>query len=296
MKKKIKYFMGFLVLLLLVGGWWSYRLLWGKPLSIDHFYERVFIEFILDDPELFSSLGFVDNTLLDFHSDDLTDSSPNRARKLAQKTRRDLELLRSYKIEDQSDSQRLSTEILEWFLDDAVRGEEFMYHDYPVNQLFGVQSNLPSFMDSTHQVINKKSAKNYISRLSKFATKFDQVIEGLQLREDKGIIPPKFVIEKVLVEMRNFVGQPVEENILYASFKKKLDEIEEFDLHEREKYLGEVRAERNSRDEEVDGGSVLQIALFTTPKLPAAQCVVGIFFYPNIDSNTNREFNYAQSP
>ncbi len=243
MKKKYKCILGIFALLLLIGGWWSYRLIWGKPLNIDHFYERVFIEIALDDPELFSSLGFIDNTLLDFHSDDLTDSSPRRDKELAQKIRRDLESLRSYSVESQSDSQRLSTEILEWFLDDAVRSEEFLFHNYPVNQLFGIQSNLPSFMESTHQVINEKSAENYLSRLSKFGTKFDQVIEGLKLREDRGIVPPKFVIEKVLVEMNNFVSQPVEENILFSSFKLKMVDIEEFDDQKREKYLEEASIE-----------------------------------------------------
>lgn len=236
-----KYILGFLGLVLLIGGWWTYKLVWGKPLNIDHFYERVFIEFLLDDPQLLSQLGFIDNSLLDFHSDDLTDSSPARAQKLADKTRSDLELLRSYDREDQSKSQQLSTDILEWFIDDAVRGERFMYHNYPVNQLFGVQSNLPSFMDATHQVKNKKSAENYIARLSKFGIKFDQVIEGLKLREEKGIIPPKFVIEKVLIEMRNFVIQPVDENILFVSFQMKVEKVKEFEKESAGKLFADVR-------------------------------------------------------
>ncbi len=236
-----KYILGFLGLVLLIGGWWTYKLVWGKPLNINHFYERVFIEFLLDDPQLLSQLGFIDNSLLDFHSDDLTDSSPARAQKLADKTRSDLELLRSYDREDQSKSQQLSTDILEWFIDDAVRGERFMYHNYPVNQLFGVQSNLPSFMDATHQVKNKKSAENYIARLSKFGIKFDQVIEGLKLREEKGIIPPKFVIEKVLIEMRNFVIQPVDENILFVSFQKKVEKVKEFEKESADKLFADVR-------------------------------------------------------
>lgn len=236
-----KYILGFLGLVLLIGGWWTYKLVWGKPLNINHFYERVFIEFLLDDPQLLSQLGFIDNSLLDFHSDDLTDSSPARAQKLADKTRSDLELLRSYDREDQSKSQQLSTDILEWFIDDAVRGERFMYHNYPVNQLFGVQSNLPSFMDATHQVKNKKSAENYIARLSKFGIKFDQVIEGLKLREEKGIIPPKFVIEKVLIEMRNFVIQPVDENILFVSFQKKVEKVKEFEKESAGKLFADVR-------------------------------------------------------
>ena len=238
---KKKYILGFIGLVLLVGGWWTYKLVWGKPLNINHYYERVFIEYLLDDPELLSQLGLVDNTWLDFHSDDLTDSSPSRAQKLAKKVRRDLELLRSYEGNEQTESQRLSSDILEWFLDDAVRGELFMYHNYPVNQLFGVQSSLPSFMDAVHQVKDEKSAENYISRLSKFGIKFNQVIEGLKLREDKDIIPPKFVIEKVLTEMRNFTSQPLEENILFVSFKKKLEKVDKLEKAKKDEIYADVR-------------------------------------------------------
>ncbi|MHC4596290.1 MAG: DUF885 domain-containing protein [Planctomycetota bacterium] len=243
MKKYLKYILGLLGLVLLVGGWWTYKLVWGKPLNINHFYERVFIEYLLDDPEQLSRLGFIDNTLLDFHSDDLTDASPARAQKLAKKARRDLELLRSYKRDKQTESQRLSTDILEWFLDNVVGGEVFMYHNYPVNQLSGVQNDLPTFMDAVHQVRNEKSAANYIARLSKFGIKFNQVMKWLKLQENKGIIPPKFVVEKALIEMRNFVDQPVDENILFTSLKQKLVRIRNLDEQKKEKIYGDARKE-----------------------------------------------------
>ena len=147
-----------LLLLLLFGSWWAYRLLWGKPLNIDHFYERVFIEYLLHDPEQLTRLGMIDNTLLDFHSDDLTDASPSRALKLVENARRNLEILRSYERGGQTNPQRLSTDVLEWVLDDGVRGEEFVHHPYPVSPLSGVQSQWPSFMDAFHQVVDEQSA------------------------------------------------------------------------------------------------------------------------------------------
>lgn len=240
---KKKYISGFIAIVMFAGGWWIYNLVWGKPLNINHFYDRVFIEYALDDPELLSQLGIVDNTILDFHSDDLTDASPDYTQKLARKARKDLQTLQGYDREKQTKAQQLSTDILEWFLDDAVRGEEFMYHNYPINQFLGVQSSLPSFMDATHQIKDKKSAENYISRLSKFGNKFDQVIEGLRLREDKNIIPPKFVIKKVLFEMRNFIAQPLEENILCKSFRTKLEKITDLDEKEKLRLFEAVQQE-----------------------------------------------------
>jgi uncharacterized protein (DUF885 family) len=222
MKKIILYS---LVVIFLVGGWWLYKLIWGKPLSINRFYERVFIEFLLDDPELITQLGFIDDTAMDFHSGKLTDASPARTEMLIKKAERDLRTLRKYGRRRLDPQSALSYDILDWFLEHSAEGRRFMYYNYPVNQFFGVQSSLPTFMATSHQLVNEKSARNYISRLSRFGTKFEQVLEGLKLREELGIIPPKFVIERVLTEMRNFTGQDARDNILFASFKERFDTI-----------------------------------------------------------------------
>ena len=70
--------------------------------------------------------------------------------------------------------------------------------------------------------------------------KFEQVLAGLKHRESLNIIPPTFVVEKVLEEMRGFIGGPVEENILYASLKTKLGEAE-FSEERQAFYLGEAK-------------------------------------------------------
>jgi len=234
-----------IVLILIVSGWWTAKLIWMKPLNINHFHERVFIEFALKNPELLSQLRILERWGLGFHNNDLTDASDAFMLKVAKKTKKNLAILRSYERRSQSPAQLLSTDILDWYLDDVVRGQTFMYHRYPVDQLFGVQTELPLFMSTTHQINKKKDAKNYITRLSKFGVKFDQVLEGLKTREQKGIIPPRFVIERVLDEMRGFVGEDIHNNVLYTSFREKIEKVEDIDDKDRQKlYLiceGEIK-------------------------------------------------------
>ncbi len=100
-------------------------------------------------------------------------------------------------------------------------------------------------MVQIHQVNSVKEADYYISRLSKFDTKFEQLLEDLQLRESKDIIPPRFTVEKVLVEMKGFVDTPTEEHILYTSFVEKLDKVEDVDDATRERLLADVAREIN---------------------------------------------------
>ncbi len=230
MKRAIKWT---LLLLLVVGAIWITNLIWFRPFNVNHFYERIFIEFALKNPELLSSLRMLEPMGINFHNDDLNDGSDAFAHELNALMKKDLDMLRKYDRASQNPDQQLSYGILEWFLENQVKGQKYMYHNYPLNQLAGVQSELPSFMASIHYIGNKKDAENYVKRLSKFDTRFDQELEGLRIRERKNIIPPKFVISKVLTEMRNFSNQKPAENILFTSFQERVKKLS--DLNDSEK-------------------------------------------------------------
>ena len=96
-----------------------------------------------------------------------------------------------------SENQRLSYQVLDWFLTDQQRGNRFLFYDYPVNQLFGMQSALPDFMMNTHPLRRPRDAEDYLKRLAHFGVAYDQVIEGLRLRERMRVIPPRFVLREV---------------------------------------------------------------------------------------------------
>ena len=61
---------------ILSGSIFTYKLILGKPFSFNHAVERVLIKSLLRDPETLTFLGFLDNTIVDFHSHKLTDASP----------------------------------------------------------------------------------------------------------------------------------------------------------------------------------------------------------------------------
>jgi uncharacterized protein (DUF885 family) len=198
--------------------------LYAKPLRIGWFFERVFIEYGVDDPEMLTSLGILPSWL-DWYSDDLTDRSLAREEKTRAKLRDDLATLRSYDRASLDESAQLSYDVLDYFLSIQADGERFAHHNYPLNQLFGIQNNFPTFMATQHSVESVRDAENYVARLGKAPQMVDQVMEGLHAREAAGILPPTFVVEKVLAEMRAFTAAPAKENILYSSFAEKLGKL-----------------------------------------------------------------------
>jgi uncharacterized protein (DUF885 family) len=206
------------------------HLVWFRPFDIDLFFERVFIEYALDDPELLTTLRLLEPLGIESHNVKLTDASPRRQLALQDKLKDDLATLQAYDRDDLSDGQKLSHDILEYFLAMAVEGQPWDFHNYPVNSLSGVQNELPAFMAADHRVTSKSQARDYIARLEKFPEKFEQVQEGLVYRQKRGILPPRFVIEKVLDGMRSFVRTPARENVLYLSLKTKLDALDREDM------------------------------------------------------------------
>ena len=242
-KRLLKWFLGIVAVLLLVIAVLAVNAIWFRPWSLNVFYEKVFVEVIFDEPELLSSLGLVEQFGITGHNAKLGDESPAHQQKQADKMRKNLEQLRQYPLARQNASQRLSTAVLDWFLAVQVEGEKYQWHNYPVNQLFGVQNQFPSFMANTHRLLAPQDCEYYIKRLEALPTKFDQALEGLKLREQKGITPPRFVVEKVLKEMTDFVGQAPAENILATSFKKRVAKIDKLTEQQRADFQSRVETE-----------------------------------------------------
>ena len=170
---------------LIVAGVFVVNAIWFKPFFINVFFERVFNESLLQDPEMLTDLRLLEPFGSTSHNAKLTDASPAFDEKMWQKSKRDLDTLRRYDRGALSSGQQLSYDILEWYLDDSVRAKPFLYYNYPVNQMFGVQNDLPTFMAMKHQVHSVHDADHYITRLTKFGEKFDQVIEAEVAREHR---------------------------------------------------------------------------------------------------------------
>jgi len=224
MKRVAKWLIGFLLTILLLITALGLHTWYFKPLKIDWFYGRVFAAFAFDSPEMLSTMRILPSWL-DFHSTKLDDASPAHADKMFNDLKEGLATLKRYDRSELDREGKLSYDTLAYFLQVQVDGEAYRLHDFPVNQMHGLQSALPDFMVQIHQVTNLDEANNYITRLNKVPLKFDQLIESLKLRESKGVVPPRFTVEKVLVQMKGFAAKPVPENPIYISLKEKLDKI-----------------------------------------------------------------------
>ena len=112
-----------LAILVVLAAWFLVSLFWGKPWSIDLFYARTFLKMALENPEMLTMLGILEKFGIHLHNARLSDASLKHETKLYDEMRRGLKTLRSYARQRQTRSKLLSTDVMDWFLDDQLRGE-----------------------------------------------------------------------------------------------------------------------------------------------------------------------------
>ncbi|TCI02291.1 DUF885 domain-containing protein [Corallincola luteus] len=121
----------------------------------------------------------------------------------------------------------LSYQLFKQYLQDKIDDYKWRYHSYPVEQMDGLQSHVPSLLINQHTVTSEEDALAYVARLYGVPGLFEQLLAQLKKREELDIIIPKFIIPLVISDSQSLLtGVPFEEadqdSTLFADFKTKL--------------------------------------------------------------------------
>ena len=244
MIKKILKWVGLTVLVLVIGigSFAAHEWYADKPFMFRAYMDRALVKIAFRNPQTLTSLGFLESMGINGHNAHLDDVHPDRTDELFAEMTAFREGLHEYDDDSLDASQRLTKDIALYLTAMVEDAKAYRYHNYPANQMAGIQSAFPSFMDSSHQVRTMEDAEHYLSRMSELPRKHEQYLLGLKTRESRDIIPPRFVIERILEQMRDFVATPAQENILYTSLAEKLEEAEKIDGAQAADVLQRVEA------------------------------------------------------
>jgi uncharacterized protein (DUF885 family) len=95
---------------------------------------------------------------------------------------------------------------------------------YLISQLTGSYVGMPDFMDSQHPVKNKADADAWLARVEGFAGQMTNEVERVKADVAKGVIPPNFIIDRTLGQLRTFLKTPAKETVLVAGLMRKAKE------------------------------------------------------------------------
>jgi uncharacterized protein (DUF885 family) len=190
--------------------------------KLNTWLDEVFERNLMDSPIQLSQLGRKDRQ---GEFDDLSEAHALSNLELA---KNDLALLLKFDESKLDEQSHLSYILFKQKLEMRIDYDKYRHYNYPVKQIGGQQSRLPSFMINKHLIEDKQDALDYINRLNAFTKRFDELIKSLQIRENKEIIPPSFVFPQVINDCENIVGNTtnLDENLFVKDFIFKLEGIE----------------------------------------------------------------------
>jgi uncharacterized protein (DUF885 family) len=162
-------------------------------------------------PESATSLG-IDTRARAALRSQLADRSADGQKKVADQVRRDLDRARAIDTRGLSHATRTSVEVVRSAYAMALEGFALPYGDitvggwrntpYVVIQNVGAYLDVPRFLDSDHPIENAADAEAYLARLQSYAKQLDGELGRIAAAREQGLVPPSFLIDKALSQMR----------------------------------------------------------------------------------------------
>ncbi len=188
------------------------------------YFEQVFMEQASLSPRALTQLGIKQRY---DEWDDLSDAAQDERLALY---KRQLAGLAQFDASQLDAQTALSLRLLKQQLEEEIADDQWRLYNYPVNQMFGLHSSVPSLLINQHLIENESDAKAYIARLNGTVKLFNQLQQQLDKRAALGIIPPKFVFPLAISASQNIIkGAPFSEgpdSTLLEDFKKKVNALQ----------------------------------------------------------------------
>jgi len=163
------------------------------------------------------------------------------ARQEAAHARRGLTELRRYDRAAMTPAQRESADIMEWQLDAIVREEPYLpLLTFPLNQFNGVNVNLVETLTVSHAINSEQDAVNYIARLRQMSARLDEASERAAQISEQGILPPRFISEATIAQMRTFAAAPAGQNPLVTTLAERMTPVASIASARREALVAEA--------------------------------------------------------
>ncbi len=118
-----------------------------------------------------------------------------------------------------SDNDKLNQQLMVRQLKDNLESYKLKLYEMPLDQMNGVHIALPGFVSSI-PFDNTREYEDYLARLRKVPTVFDQVIALARQGMKDGMMPPKYLLEKVVTQIDN-VEKPAGMDSVFAQPLKK---------------------------------------------------------------------------
>jgi uncharacterized protein (DUF885 family) len=155
----------------------------------------------------------------------LTPLSPAWQRDRVAQARRGLVELRTFDRSKMTDTERVSAEFMDWQLEMIVQGEKYQDYFFPFEQFGGANVNIVALLTVGHPLLTEPDTETYLIRLGEVDTRMDEATAEARRIASDDLIPPRFILNTTLAQMRQFIAAPPRENPFVTVYVERLKSI-----------------------------------------------------------------------
>jgi uncharacterized protein (DUF885 family) len=168
------------------------------------------------------------------YNDRWSNASPAQAQAEYLKDKDFLQRFQAIDTSGFSDEDKLNQQLMVRQLKDAVTAHELKIDEMPLDQMSGAHLRLAGFISSI-PFDNTKEYDDYLVRLKAVPALMDQVIELSRQGMKDGMMPPKYLLEKVVTQIDS-IGNPAGMDSVFAEplkhFPKSVSAADQKRLHD----------------------------------------------------------------
>ncbi|MEO9280321.1 DUF885 domain-containing protein [Acinetobacter sp. WA-87] len=176
-----------------------------------------------NNPETATTLGDLR------YNDRWTESSKNQIEKDKKTTQNFLKRFEAIDSTGFSATDQLNKDLMIYQLKETLKNYDLKLYEMPFNQMWGLHLQFPGFISSI-PFDNAKQYQDYIARLKQIPIILDQGIQLAKQGQKDGLMPPKYLIEKVAKQI-NSIATPAGKDSVFASplkqFPKNISKAEQ---------------------------------------------------------------------
>ena len=181
--------------------------------ALNDLFHDYWEDFLKHNPEFASSIGDLR------YNDQISDYSVRAVNEGLAREQKFLLRLAGIDPTGLSSAEKISQQLLIRQFEQDEEAAEFKEWEMPVNQMDGIYRTYPELVAQLgfHTV---KDYDDWIARLHAIPGAFDQVTANMTLGMEDGRMPPKFLLEKALDQVKEIAGQKPEDSTFASPLKK----------------------------------------------------------------------------
>jgi uncharacterized protein (DUF885 family) len=193
--------------------------------AFDTWADRFAEDWVRANPQLATSTQYFEGSVQDALDRQLTPQTREQRRKMIALAKTGVARLDAFLAGPLSEEQRTSASVMRWSLANTVASEPFEDYSFVFNQFSGAQVGLVNFMTNTHPLRRASDLDSYMARLEQAAPRLDEALVRAKETAAKGLIPPRFILERAQYQVELFLKPEPAQNVLVTSLDGRVAKL-----------------------------------------------------------------------